>query len=76
MEDLGLGEGRGEPVSLISPPQVLRRALPRLRELAESHTASLEPQWAKDRELKERNRLVSEACEAVLVSLDETEIGG
>jgi hypothetical protein len=75
LDDLGLGDGAGEPVELTAPPEVLRRVLPRLRELAKRHTASLEPEWIEVSEIKERNRLVSEACEAVLASLDGTAIG-
>jgi hypothetical protein len=70
LDDLGIGEGDGEAVELDTPPQVLRRVLPRLRELALDHSAGLEPQWAEVQELRERNRLVSEACEAVLGGLD------
>jgi hypothetical protein len=76
LDDLGVGDGSGQPVELTVPPEVLRRVLPRLRELAESHTSGLEPEWAEAAEVKERNRLVSEACEAVLASLDGTGIGG
>jgi hypothetical protein len=70
LDDLGVGEGNGEPVELSVPTAVLRRVLPRLRELAMNHTASLEPEWAEVHEVKERNRLVAEACEAVLAGLD------
>jgi hypothetical protein len=75
LDDLGFGSGNGEPIELTSSPEMLRRILPRLRDLAENHTASLEPEWTEGREIKERNRLVSEACEAVLAGLDETWIG-
>jgi hypothetical protein len=70
LEDLGVGEGDGEPVELTVPPEVLRRVLPRLRQLALNHTASLEPELAEVHEVNERNRLVSETCEAVLADLD------
>ena len=70
LDDLGLGDGNGEPVELTAPPEVLRRVLSRLRQIAEDHTAGLEPEWAEIAALKERNRLVSEACVAVLASLD------
>jgi len=76
LDDLGLGDGHGEPVDLTAPPEVLCRALPRLRELAERHTASLEPELAEVEEIKRRNRLVSEACEAVLANLSATETRG
>jgi hypothetical protein len=70
LDDLGIGDGDGKPVALVTPPDVLRRILPRLRERAERHSASLEPEWDEARSVKERNRLVSEACEAVLADLD------
>jgi hypothetical protein len=70
LDDLGIGDGDGKPVALVTPPDVLRRVLPRLRERAEKHSASLEPEWSEARSLEERNRLVSEACEAVLADLD------
>lgn len=76
LDDLGVGAGDGEPVELTAPPELLRRALPRLREIAMNHTASLEPEWAEARHLRERNRLVSEACDAVLANLNGMGIGG
>ena len=76
LDDLGYGSGNGEAVDLNAPPDVLRRALPRLRELADRHTASLEPEWAEVEGIKKRNRLVSEACEAVLDKLGVGEPGG
>ncbi|MGB8362503.1 MAG: hypothetical protein WCE80_13990 [Acidimicrobiia bacterium] len=69
LDDLGLGHGDGSPVVLTSPPDVLRRVLPRLRELAEGMVASQEPEWAEARELRDRNRLVAETCTGVLSSL-------
>lgn len=76
LDDLGIGDGDGEPVELTTSPDVLRRVLSRLRERAEKHSASLEPEWNEARDIKERNRLVSEACEAVLADLDGTVMGG
>jgi hypothetical protein len=76
LDDLGLGDGSGEPVELTAPPEVLRRVLPRLRKRAEDHTAGLEPEWIEVGEVKERNRLVSEACEAVLASLNRAQTSG
>jgi hypothetical protein len=70
LDDLGIGDGDGEPVELTAPPELLRRVLPRLRRLAMNHTAGLEPAWAELGEIKERNRLVSEACETVLAGLE------
>jgi hypothetical protein len=75
LDDLGIGEGEGQPVALVTPPDVLRRVLPRLRERAEGYSASLEPQWEEARTIKERNRVVAEACEAVLAGLTGTTSG-
>jgi hypothetical protein len=70
LDDLGIGEGDGKPVELTALPEVLRRVLPRLRQLALNHSASLEPEMVEVQEVSERNRLVSEACESVLFQLD------
>ena len=75
LDDLGIGEGDGEPVELSAPPEVLRRVLPRLRRLALNYTAGLEPEMVEVQKLSERNRLVSEACEAVMAGLDGTATG-
>lgn len=75
LEDLGIGDGKGEPLELTAPPAVLRRVLPRLRELAMNYTASLESEWAEVSEVKERNHLVAQACEAVLAGLDGSPTG-
>ncbi len=76
LDDLGFGDGSGEPVELTSPPDVLRRVLPRLRDLAVSHSATQEEEWIEAREMEERNRLVTEACRSVLADLDGAEAGG
>ena len=70
LDDLGIGEGTGEPVELSSSPVVLRRVLPRLSELAEAHTSALDEEVAEVQGLKDRNRLVAEACKTVLRELD------
>jgi hypothetical protein len=75
VDDLGIGDGDGKPVELTTSPDVLRRVLPRLRERADRHSASLEPEWIEAGYIKERNRLVSEACAAVLADLDGTATG-
>jgi hypothetical protein len=76
LDGLGFGAGTGEPVVLTVPPEILRRVLPRMRQRAESHTASLEPELCEAMKLKERNRAVSAACEALLAGLDEMQAGG
>jgi hypothetical protein len=73
LDDLGIGQGDGGPVELNTPPEVLRRVLPRLRDGAMDHTSGLEREIAEVFELKDRNRLVAEACEAVLSGLDGSE---
>jgi hypothetical protein len=75
LEDLGIGDGDGEPVELTTDPDVLRRVLSRLRQLALDYTASLESERAEVHEVNERNRLVSEACETVLAGLDGSATG-
>jgi hypothetical protein len=75
LDDLGIGDGDGKPVELSAPPEVLRRVLPRLRQLALNYTAGLEPEMVEVQEVSERNRLVSEACEAALADLDGTATG-
>jgi hypothetical protein len=71
VNDLGFGEGDGEPIELTSPPEVLRRALPRLRDLAAGHSASHAAELAELQLFRDRSRLVSEACASVLDELDE-----
>jgi hypothetical protein len=47
VNDLGFGEGEGKPVELTSPPAVLRRALPRLRDLSAGHSDSHKAEFAE-----------------------------
>lgn len=70
LDDLGFGEGPSGSIGLTTPPDLLRRALPRLRDAAVSHSASLEGELAEAREAQERDRLVAEACRSVLAGLD------
>jgi hypothetical protein len=73
VNDLGFGEGRGsEPIELTSPPEVLRRALPRLRDLAAGYSASQEAEFAELRLIADRSRLIGEACAKVLDGLGGT----
>lgn len=75
-DDLGFGPAQGAPIELTSPPDVLQRALPRLRYMAESVAASQEPAWAEAEAMKERSRHAGEACESVLASLKESGSNG
>jgi hypothetical protein len=73
LDDLGWGDGIGTTVELTTPPDVLRRALTRLRDAAVSLDASQQAERAELRESEERNHLVVEACRQVLAALDETQ---
>ena len=72
LDDLGWGDGPDETaIELTTPPEVLRRVFGRLRETTASERAAQATIWAESRGLEERNRLVGEACEAVLRALRE-----
>jgi len=76
LDDLGWGGGTGGPVELKTPPDVLRRVLPRLREAAVKFSASQKVQREEVEAIDERSRLVSEACLSVLADLDGADGGG
>jgi hypothetical protein len=69
-EDLGWGQ-RNEAIELKTPPDVLRRALSRLRERAEIEDR--EELEERDELAKQalRNQLIREACSHLLEELDE-----
>jgi hypothetical protein len=69
VEDVGFGESDGKPVALTTPPDVLERILPRMREAAEKLSASQEDELAEAREMRDRSRLVAQACTSVLDEL-------
>jgi hypothetical protein len=73
LDDLGWGDGAGTTIELTTPPDVLRRALTRLRDAAVSLDASQQAERAELRASEERNRFVVETCRQVLVGLDETQ---
>jgi hypothetical protein len=75
LDDLGIGRGDGRPILLTTSPDMLRRILPRLRERATNHTSSLEGETSEVLEVRDRNNLVAEACEAILADLDSTPTG-
>jgi hypothetical protein len=71
LDDLGWGDGPGaETIELTSAPEVLRRVFGRMCESAAGERARRQAGWIETRQLAERNRLVGEACEAVLTGLD------
>jgi hypothetical protein len=70
LDDLGFEEKGGGAVELTTPPDVLRRVLDRLRDQAERYAAGRGQEREELRELDERDRLVIDACQAVLTELD------
>jgi hypothetical protein len=69
-EDLGWEEeALGEAIELRTPPDVLRRALSRLRDVALAADAGEEKERAELRENTERNHLIVAACRQVLAEL-------
>lgn len=74
LDDLGWGEGpEVETVELTTAPDVLRRLFARLGETATAERAHRQADWTENREHEERNRLVGEACQVVLASLNAEE---
>jgi hypothetical protein len=69
--DLGVGEGSGETIELTTPPEALRRALVRLRELAVGHASGLETQLDEIQTIRVRSRHIAAACASVLEELDD-----
>jgi hypothetical protein len=71
LDDLGWGDGPGvETIELATPADVLRRVFGRMRDTAAGERARRQAGWIETHQLEERNRLVGEACEAVLARLD------
>jgi hypothetical protein len=69
VDDIGFGDSDGKPVALTTSPDVLERILPRMRDAAEKLSASQEDEVAEAREMRDRSRLVAEACTSVLDEL-------
>jgi hypothetical protein len=71
LDDLGWGDGpEVDVIELTTPPDVLRRVFGRLRDKASEERNHREADWAAHQEDEERNRLVGEACQAVLEMLN------
>lgn len=62
LDDLGWGEGSGEPLDLVTPPEVLRRVCTRMRGRAEAQREMEEAERARE----ERTQRVLETCQRVL----------
>jgi len=72
LDDLGWGGRPGdEDVELTTDPDVLRRVFGRLRDSTAGERAAQATSWAEGRVLEHRNRLVGEACAAVLDALGD-----
>lgn len=69
LDDLGWGE-HGGSVELKSPPDVLRRVLTRVREVAEAEDRDEAEEREELAHHHRRNRLVQETCGRVLRALD------
>jgi hypothetical protein len=73
LDDLGWGEGTGEPIELTTPPDVLRRAVERIHGLVVAQDRDEAGERAELRRTQEENRQIREACESVLAALGEDE---
>lgn len=74
LDDLGWGDGPGvATIELTTAPDVLRRLFGHMRDSAAGERARRQAGWIETRQLEERNRLVGEACEAVLAGIDAGE---
>jgi hypothetical protein len=69
LDDLGWGEGGGEPLDLVTPPEVLRRVCTGLRARAEGQREMEEAERAESRAREERTQQVLETCRRVLREL-------
>lgn len=74
IEDLGWGEGRGEPLEIATPPPVLRRVLARMQDRAENLRALEEKERAEGLARQERTERLLKACRRVLAALDTEEV--
>lgn len=70
-DDLGWGDAHDRaPIELTTPPDVLRRALARMRDGAQRLDASEEAERSQLRANQEHNQLVAETCRQLLADLD------
>lgn len=66
IDDLGWGEGSGEPLELATPPEVLRRVCARIQGRAEAEQALEEAERARSAAREERVEALLETCRRVL----------
>lgn len=69
LDDLGWGEGSGEPLDLVTPPEVLRRVCTRMQSRAEAQRETEEAERAEVRAREERTQLLLDTCRRVLGEL-------
>jgi hypothetical protein len=69
LDDLGWGEHSAEPITLGTPPQVLRRILERLHRVATDQRKLADEERAEADRESNRNQLVTAVCERVLADL-------
>jgi len=70
LDDLGWGNGSGEPLELATPPDVLQRVCTRIQGSAEAQRRMEEEERARGQEREEQTRRVLETCRRVLGELD------
>jgi hypothetical protein len=69
LDDLGWGEGSGEPLDLVTPPEVLRRVCTRMQARAEGQREMEEAERAESRAREERTQRLLETCRRMLGKL-------
>lgn len=69
LDDLGWGAGSGQPLELITPPDVLRRVCMRMQDRAEAQRGMEEEERARGKQREEQTQRVLETCRRVLGEL-------
>ncbi|HSS43317.1 MAG TPA: hypothetical protein VLK37_12305 [Solirubrobacterales bacterium] len=72
LDDLGWGTGSGQPLELITPPDVLRRVCTRMHDTAEAQRQTEEEERARNQEHEEQTQRVLETCRRVLGELGDS----
>ena len=69
LDDLGWGEGGGEPLVLTTPPDVLQRVCARIQARAEAQREMEAEERARGQEREEQTQRVLETCRRLLGEL-------
>jgi hypothetical protein len=69
LDDLGWGEGSGEPLNLVTPPEVLRRVCTRMRARAEGQREMEEAERAEIQAREEQTQRLLDTCRRMLGEL-------